>query len=161
MTVHPANSRSSAKPQVCASAKPQVCASAKPQVCAGLRGLGAYTFDLATGVVMNADGGLVHGANGRPLKPLTRREMRLLAALINAGGEVVAPERLATEAFGCAPRPGSCALVEMIHRLRQKLPPDEHGWPLVRCQRGEGYWIALGAGAGLLAAPSRLAGAPA
>ena len=105
---------------------------------------GSTTLDLASGAVKDLNGEAVKGVNGRPLKLLTRRELRLLAILVEVRGEVVSRERLALAVWG--PPLRSDALVEFVHRMRRKLPPDEDGRPLVRNERGEGYWIALGAG---------------
>lgn len=107
---------------------------------------GSTTLDLAHGAVKDLNGEAVKGVNGRPLKLLTRRELRLLAVLVEARGEVVPRERLALAVWGPPLRDDGQALSNFIHEMRRKLPPNEDGRPLVRSKRGEGYWIALGAG---------------
>ena len=95
--------------------------------------MGPIAVDLARGTVKAFD--------GRWVVPLTDREFRLLAILVEARGAVVPRERLALELWGRPLEHDDHCLNQLVHSLRRKIPPDKDNRSLVRSARGVGYWM--------------------
>ncbi len=77
--------------------------------------------------------------NGAPVE-LSPREFDLLLALVRAKGEIVSRDDLLRDIWNIDFDPSTNVLDVHIGRLRKKL--DRHGRPLIKNERGQGFFIA-------------------
>lgn len=83
---------------------------------------------------------------GTVAQQLTRKEARLLAALIRAQGEVMTREDLMREVWDTDYVEDTRILEVYIHRLRQKVEKDPRRPKYVRTVRGVGYRLCAPSG---------------
>lgn len=85
---------------------------------------------------------------GHQAVPLTYAEFRVLEALILANGKPVSRTELSITALHRTLN-SDCdgddrSIDQLVYSLRQKLPADRFGLPLVCTARGLGYWVSPG-----------------
>jgi len=76
---------------------------------------------------------------GTELRPLTRREFRLLEYLVQHPGEVLTRERLLRDAWGYAENVSTRTVDNHVLRLRKQIEPDPDRPQFIRTARGAGY----------------------
>jgi DNA-binding response OmpR family regulator len=72
---------------------------------------------------------------------LTSAEFTLLEVLAAANGQAVSRDALSEAALRRPWRPEDRSVDQLVFSLRQKLPPDEGGGPLIHSIRGAGYLL--------------------
>jgi DNA-binding response OmpR family regulator len=72
---------------------------------------------------------------------LTSAEFTLLEVLAAANGQAVSRDTLSEAALRRPWRPEDRSVDQLVFSLRQKLPPDEGGGPLIHSIRGAGYLL--------------------
>ena len=76
-------------------------------------------------------------------RDLTASELRLLAHLVERGGEVVEREFLYKQIFGHPAYPMDRSLDMLVSRVRKKLGARPDGTERIKAVRGEGYMYLL------------------